>query len=200
MHERFHKSLFLRFQLTIFHHWFVKWGIYAWTITESWRCNVYNKNLFGLTFSIHRHFRCRSIIQTYRFMLVIFFSFSKLYAQCWLLISEVLVHFTWEQFHSECPRYCSPSGDSTAGGIPARGGWRQSLVFTALKNWVSQFWKSNTIKANARRFTVVLAITERWHTTFRHVRYIWFGESLQKHAKIHCQSPSRGLGNQQWSH
>ena len=35
----------------------------------------------------------------------------------------------------------SPSGDSTAGGIPAHGGWRQSLVFTALKSRVSQFWK-----------------------------------------------------------
>ena len=35
----------------------------------------------------------------------------------------------------------SPSGDSTAGGIPACGGWWQSLVFSALKSRVSQFWK-----------------------------------------------------------
>ena len=96
----------------------------------------------------------------------------------------------------------SPSGDSTAGGILACGGWHESLVFTALKCWVSKFWKSNTIKANARRFAVVSAIinTECLHTKFLHVRYVWFGESLQKHAKIHCQSPSRGLGSQQWSH
>ena len=65
---------------------------------------------------------------------------------------------------------------------------------------IKKFWKSNTIKANARRFTVVSVNTECWHTKFRHARYVWFGESLQKHAKIHCQSPCRGLESQQWSH
>ena len=73
------------------------------------------------------------------------------------------------------------------------------LMFTALPT-VSQFWKTNTVKANARCFTVVSAITECWHTKFQHVRYVWFGESLQKHSKIHCPSPSRGLWSQQWSH
>ena len=48
---------------------------------------------------------------------------------------------------------------------------------------IPKIWKSNTMKANARCFTVVLAITECWHTIFRHVRYVKFGESLQKHSK-----------------
>ena len=44
--------------------------------------------------------------------------------------------------------------------------------------------KSDTIKANARRFSVVLTITECWHTKFWHVRYVYFSESLQKHWKF----------------
>ena len=43
--------------------------------------------------------------------------------------------------------------------------------------------KSDTIKANARGFSVVSTITECWHTKFRHVRYVHFSESLQKHWK-----------------
>ena len=43
--------------------------------------------------------------------------------------------------------------------------------------------KSDTIKANARGFRVVSTITECWHTKFRHVRYVCFSESLQKHWK-----------------
>ena len=43
--------------------------------------------------------------------------------------------------------------------------------------------KWDTIKANARGFSVVLTITELWHTKFRHVRYVYFSESLQKHWK-----------------
>ena len=40
--------------------------------------------------------------------------------------------------------------------------------------------KSDTIKANARGFSVVTTITECWHTKFGHVRYVYFRESLQK--------------------
>ena len=43
--------------------------------------------------------------------------------------------------------------------------------------------KSDAIKANARGFSVVSTITECWHTKFRHVRYVYFSESLQKHWK-----------------
>ena len=59
---------------------------------------------------------------------------------------------------------------SQSGGIPARG------VMT-------------DVKTNARRFTVVSVITECWHTKFRHVKYVWFVESLQKHAKsiVNCR-------------
>ena len=32
--------------------------------------------------------------------------------------------------------------------------------------------KQDTIKANARGFSVVSITTECWHTTFRHVRYV----------------------------
>ena len=60
--------------------------------------------------------------------------------------------------------------------------------------------RRSMIKANARCLTVVSAITEYWHRKFRHVRYVWFGESLQKHSKFIAKSSSRGLGSQQWSH
>ena len=43
--------------------------------------------------------------------------------------------------------------------------------------------KSDTIKANARGFSVVSTITECWYTKFRHVRYVYFSKSLQKHWK-----------------
>ena len=36
---------------------------------------------------------------------------------------------------------------------------------------------SDTIKTNARGFSVVSAITECWHTKFQHVRYVYFGET-----------------------
>ena len=85
--------------------------------------------------------------------------------------------------------------------------WNPRYVVTALKIAPTQtkgdnpiLWKWNAINANVRCFTVVSAITECWHTKFQHVTYVWFVESLQKHGKIHCQSPSWGLGSQQWSH
>ena len=60
--------------------------------------------------------------------------------------------------------------------------------------------RRSMIKANARCLTVVSAINEYWHRKFRHVRYVWFAESLQKHSKFIAKSSSRGLGSQQWSH
>ena len=60
--------------------------------------------------------------------------------------------------------------------------------------------RRSMIKANARCLTVVSAITEYWHRKFGHVRYVWFGESLQKQSKFIAKSSSRGLGSQQWSH
>ena len=53
---------------------------------------------------------------------------------------------------------------------PARG---SDVVFTKLKiARRPNAGTRNTIKANARCFTVVLAITQYWHTKFRHVRYV----------------------------
>ena len=55
------------------------------------------------------------------------------------------------------------------------------LMFTwALKIAPGLLEKSDTIKANARCFSVVSTITEWWHTKFGHVRYVYFRESLQK--------------------
>ena len=48
----------------------------------------------------------------------------------------------------------------------ACGVWRYAKIV------VNEAWKSNTIKANAGCFTVAAAITECWHTQFRHVRYV----------------------------
>ena len=82
---------------------------------------------------------------------------------------------------------CVPCAKNSAGvnkaGFPSVGTRRRSMI-----------------KANARCLTVVSAITEYWHRKFRHVRYVWFGESLQKHSKFIAKSSSRGLGSQQWSH
>ena len=66
------------------------------------------------------------------------------------------------------------------------------FIFTMLK--------TNTIKANAHCFAVVSAITEYWHTKCRYVRYVWFGESLQKHPKSIAKSLSQRLGSKQRSH
>ena len=60
--------------------------------------------------------------------------------------------------------------------------------------------RRSTIKVNARCFTVVSAVTQYWHTKFRHVRYVWFGESLQKHSKFIANLLSQVEGSQQWSH
>ena len=84
----------------------------------------------------------------------------------------------------------SPPGDHSQVESPARGYCAKNSAYINKAG-------RNTIKANVRCFTVVSAIAEFWHTKFQHVRYVWFVESLQKHAKIHCQLPSRGLGSQQ---
>ena len=75
---------------------------------------------------------------------------------------------------------------------PARGLWRVYL-----------YCDKNSIGVNAAGFPHVgniSAITEHWYTKFRYVRYVWLGESLQKHSNSIAKSPSRGLGSQQWSH
>ena len=92
---------------------------------------------------------------------------------------------------------------SQSGGISTRGVWCHVPYVYCAENsadGIPVLWKLDTMKANVRCFTIVSAITECWHSKFRHVRYVLFGESLQKHSKIHCQSQSRGLGSQQWSH
>ena len=87
----------------------------------------------------------------------------------------------------------SPPGGPQSGRIPHVV---YDVVFTAL----SQREESKTTKANACCFTIVSAIAEYWHTKFQHVRYVLFGESLQKHSKCIAKSPSRGLKSQQKSH
>ena len=100
----------------------------------------------------------------------------------------------------------SPPGRPQSGGIPRTCLWRcvhcaKNSAGVNKAGYPSVATRRRSmIKANARCLTVVSAITEYWHRKFRHVRYVWFGESLQKHSKFIAKSSSRGLGNQQWSH
>ena len=75
---------------------------------------------------------------------------------------------------------------SQSGGISTRGVWCHVPYVYCAENsadGIPVLWKLNTMKANVRCFTIVSAITECWHSKFRHVRYVLFGESLQKHSK-----------------
>ena len=48
---------------------------------------------------------------------------------------------------------------------------------------MAQCLKSDKIKVNPSCFTVLSAITGCWHTKLRHVRYVKFGDNLQKRSK-----------------
>ena len=87
----------------------------------------------------------------------------------------------------------SPQGEHSLAESLHDHWWRLPDVFVGAKNstgFPGTCWKNqDTIKANACGFSIVSTITECWHTKFRHVRYVYFSESLQKHWKsiANCQ-------------